>query len=52
MANENIETNLIPYYGYFNQLNHNNITDGGLCFTTDTNQEFFKLGGNLYPVVG
>ena len=52
MANENIETNLIPYYGYFNQLNHNNIADGGLCFTTDTNQEFFKLGGNLYPVVG
>lgn len=52
MANENIETNLIPYYGYFNQLNHNNIADGGLCFTTDTNQEFFKLQNKLYPVVG
>lgn len=52
MANENIETSLIPYYGYFSQLNHNNIADGGLCFTLDSNQEFFKLQNRLYPVVG
>lgn len=52
MANENIEISLIPYYGYFNQLNHNNIVDGGLCFTLDSNQEFFKLQNGLYPVVG
>ena len=52
MANENIEISLIPYYGYFNQLNHNNIADGGLCFTLDSNQEFFKLQNTLYPVVG
>lgn len=52
MANENVETSLIPYYGYFSQLNHNNIADGGLCFTLDSNQEFFKLQNGLYPVVG
>ena len=45
---------LVPRYGTLAELrtNINNINNGDLCFTSDSNQEFIKIAGTLSPVLG